>query len=162
MDRQEVMERIAALSDRSFRAVENTLRALEQMKDNRYPFLGNFLNVVKEESADPELFVCSMPIVPEVLNPYRIVYGGVTATLHDMAMGWMLEHRFEPGSKFVTIDMQVAYHNPGKGKRLTAEARLVHQARELLQVSCEIRGDQGELVSTSSATFLQLVRKESV
>ncbi|MCZ8521164.1 MULTISPECIES: PaaI family thioesterase [Paenibacillus] len=162
MDRQEVIERIAALPDRSFRAVENTLRALEKMKENRYPFLGNFLNVVKEESTDPDVFVCSMPIVPEVLNPYRIVYGGVTATLADMAMGWMLEHRFEPGSKFVTIDMHVAYHHPGKGKKLTAEARLTHQARELLQVSCDIRGDQGELVSTSSATFLQLVRKESV
>jgi len=158
MDRQELLERITELPDRSIRIIENVIRALDGMKENKYPFLGNFLNVIKEENDNPDAFVCSMPIVPEVLNPYRIVYGGVTATLADMTIAWMLEHRLEPGTKFVTIDMNVNYHKAGTGKRLYAEARLTNRARDVVQASCSIQNDKGDLVATSTATFLLLIK----
>ncbi|WP_040950014.1 PaaI family thioesterase [Gorillibacterium massiliense] len=161
MERNELLDRIGALSERELRPVENVLRALDDMKVNKYPFFGNFLDIVKEESDDPDVFVCSMPIVPELLNPLRIVYGGVTAALADMAMAWMLEHREDMGrrARFVTIDMHVNYHNAGTGKRLIAKSRLVNVAREVLQVSCEIENDKGDLVVTSTGTFLHLVRR---
>ncbi|ANE47123.1 hypothetical protein SY83_13595 [Paenibacillus swuensis] len=158
MDRQHLAQRIDSLSDRGVRIVDKAVTALETMKENKYPFLGNFLGIVMEPSKDQDLFVCSMPITPDIQNPYRIVYGGITATLADMAMAWMIEHKLEPDVKFVTIDMQVHYHHAGTGKKLIAEAKLVNQAREVIQASCEIRNDKGSLVATSTATFLQLLR----
>ncbi|MFD2612525.1 PaaI family thioesterase [Paenibacillus gansuensis] len=156
MNRPPLQDRIAALSERGTGIVEKTVHALEQMKENKYPFLGNFLQIVYEPSDDPETFVCSMPITPDIQNPYRIVYGGVTATLADMAMAWMLEHQLEPGIKFVTVDMNIQYHHAGTGRRLLAEARLVSRARDILQVSCRISNDKGSLVAASTATFMQL------
>ncbi|MBC8081498.1 MAG: PaaI family thioesterase [Gorillibacterium sp.] len=159
MGHDKLFERINKLTERDVRVLEQTVSALEGMKDNKYPFLGNFLQIVREECEEPERFLCSMPIRPDLLNPYRIVYGGITATLADMAMGWMLETRIEGRDKFVTIDMHVNYHNPGVGKKLFATAWVTNKPKEIWQAACEIRNDRGSLVATSSATFLQLVRK---
>lgn len=158
MTKQQLLEQIDALSERDMKAVARTVEALRNMKENKYPFLGNFLGVTEEESADDSEFVCSMPIGREVLNPYRIVYGGITATLADMAMGWMLEKRISERDKFVTLDMNVNYHKAGTGKRLTATARVVNQAQDIWQMACEVHNDRRELVITATGTFLQLRR----
>ncbi|MCL6457272.1 MAG: PaaI family thioesterase [Gorillibacterium sp.] len=162
MDHGELFERINKLTERDIRVLEHTVNGLEGMKDNKYPFLGNFLQIAMEEREVAERFLCSMPIRPDLLNPYRIVYGGITATLADMAMGWMLETHIEGKDKFVTIDMNVNYHNPGIGKMLYASAWVTNQAKEIWQAACEIRNDRGSLIVTASATFLQLVRNKKL
>ncbi|BAU29752.1 uncharacterized protein (TIGR00369 family) [Aneurinibacillus soli] len=158
MDKQQLLAAIEQLSDRECKAIERTLTAVQNMKENKYPFLGNFLGVTEETDADSETFVCSMPIGREVLNPYRIVYGGITATLADMAMGWMLEKRISGQDKFVTLDMHTNYHRAGTGKRLIATARVINQAQDIWQMACDVHNDRGDLVVTSTGTFLQLHR----
>ncbi|HEX3031664.1 MAG TPA: PaaI family thioesterase [Bacillota bacterium] len=160
MDKDTLMDSIRELSDRDLKIIENVVRALTEMKSNRYPFLGNFLNIREEPQSELGVFACSMPITREILNPYRIVYGGATATLADMAMAWMLEGLLPPGDRFVTIDMQVNYHNPGIGKKLIAKARVIKQAQQIWQMACTIHNDKGDLIVTSSGTFLQLERKQ--
>lgn len=152
--------RIGQLGERDLRVLENTVDALYGMKTNKYPFLGNFLQIVQEERGEDGRFHCSMPIRPDLLNPYRIVYGGITATLADMAMGWMLETEVDGRDKFVTIDMNVHYHNPGVGNKLLATAWVTHHTKEIWQASCEIVSDRGNLVVTASATFLRLIRNK--
>jgi len=160
MTKQDILEQIEAMSERDLKAVARTVNALNSMKENHYPFLGNFLGVVEEESQNDNEFVCSMPIGREVLNPYRIVYGGITATLADMAMGWMLELRISPRDKFVTLDMNVNYHKAGTGKKLIATARVVNQAQDIWQMACDVRNDRSDLVVTATATFRQLYRSK--
>jgi uncharacterized protein (TIGR00369 family) len=160
MTNQELMQAIGQLSERDVKIMERTLSALTNMKENKYPFLGNFLGVIEETSDNPDIFVCSMPITREVLNPYRIVYGGITATLADMAMGWMLELRVSGKDKFVTLDMNINYHKAGTGKKLTATTRVLNQAQDIWQMACDIHNDKGEYVSTSTGTFLQLRRSK--
>ncbi|MED0677905.1 PaaI family thioesterase [Aneurinibacillus thermoaerophilus] len=160
MTKQEVIKAIEGLSERELKAIIQTLNALSIMKENRYPFLGNFLGVTEEKSEQPDEFVCSMPISRQILNPYRIVYGGITATLTDMAMGWMLEKRISDKDKFVTLEMNVRYHKAGTGKKLTATARVIHQAQDIWQMACHVHNDRGELIVTATGTFLQLRRNK--
>lgn len=160
MSNENLLESIKGLSERDQKIVENVVRALGEMKTNKYPFMGNFLNIREEEHPDPKVFICSMPITREILNPYKIVYGGATATLADMAMAWMLERLVPPGDRFVTIDMQINYHHPGTGKQLLARAKVVKQAVPIWQMACEIHNDKGDLVATATGTFLQLERKK--
>jgi uncharacterized protein (TIGR00369 family) len=160
MTKQDILKQIEELSDRELNAITRTLTALRNMKENKYPFLGNFLGVAEEESTNPDEFVCSMPIGREVLNPYRIVYGGITATLADMAMGWMLEQRISMRDKFVTLDMNIHYHKAGTGKKLIATTRVVNQAQDIWQMACDVHNDRGELVVTATGTFLQLHRSK--
>lgn len=159
MERRELAARLEELSEREVRVVEEALRAIGGMKENGYPFLGNFWQIEQEERGEDGVFRCSMPIRPDMQNPYRIVYGGVTATLADMAMAWMLEERIPAPDKFVTLDMNVTYHNPGIGKRLTADAWVTEQSGGLWRAACRIVNDRDQLIVTSEGTFRQLVRK---
>jgi uncharacterized protein (TIGR00369 family) len=156
MERQKVVDIIMAMSDRDLETVNKAIQALSRMKENKYPFMGNFLQLQVIQS-DYE-FSCSMPITKDLLNPYRIVYGGVTAMMADMAMGWMLEYLIEPRDKVVTLDMHVNYHNPGRGKELIAHCSVTHRAQNIMQASCLIVNDKSETVVTSSGTFFHLVR----
>lgn len=157
-DRSQMVESIQNMSDREYAMVAKAVQAVEAMRENKYPFMGNFLQLKLIESKDGERFSCSMPITRDILNPYRIVYGGITALLADMAMGWMLEEFIDPKDKVVTIDMNVNYHNPGRGKELIAHCRLSHRAQNIMQASCEIVNDRGEVIVTSTGTFLHLIR----
>ncbi len=162
MDKLALIQRIESLSDRDTKVLERIVETLENMKTNKYPFLGNFLNLSIEPSDDPKsVFICSMPITRELLNPYRIVYGGITATLADMAMAWMLELHLADSErdKFITLDMHINYHHAGTGKQLIATTRVLNRARDVLQMSCEIHNDRGDLVATSTGTFMQLRRE---
>lgn len=157
--KQNIMEAIEELSDRELTIVQKAVQAVQKMKENKYPFMGNFMQL-KIIASDYD-FSCSMPITRDILNPYRIVYGGVTAMLADMAMGWMLEERIEPKDKVVTLDMNVNYHNPGRGKELIAHCQLTHRAQNIMQASCQIVNDRNEQVVSASGTFLHLIRTKS-
>lgn len=155
-DKSELFDSIAKLSDREYEMVLKAVRAVESMRENKYPFMGNFLQLEMVQSeAD---FSCKMPITRDLLNPYRIVYGGITALMADMAMGWMLEELIQGKDKVVTLDMNVNYHNPGRGKELIAHCRLNHRAQNIMQASCQIENDKGETIVTATATFLHLIR----
>ncbi|WP_166242752.1 PaaI family thioesterase [Paenibacillus turpanensis] len=158
MDKDQLHQKIEQMSDRERAVIARTAEALETMKENGYPFLGNFMNIVEEASDQDGVFVCSMPVERHWWNPYRIVYGGVTATLADMAMAWMLELRVSQDDKFVTLDMNVNYHKPGTGKKLIARAVIQHQAGDVYQMGCEIRNDKDDLVVTATGSFLRLRR----
>ena len=151
-----IIDMILGLTDRELAIVEKAIHAVQRMRENHYPFMGNFMQLEIIDS--PYDFSCTMPITREVLNPYRIVYGGVTAMFADMAMGWMLQERIKGKDKVVTLDMNVNYHNPGRGKTLTAHCQLLHKAQNILQASCDIVNDRKELVVSATGTFLHLVR----
>ncbi|MBP1933755.1 PaaI family thioesterase [Ammoniphilus resinae] len=156
MRREELTDLIHNMSEKELDIIAKAVQAVGRMRENDYPFMGNFLQLTVVPSNYD--FSCSMPITRDLLNPYRIVYGGVTAMMADMAMGWMLEELIEPRDKVVTLDMNVNYHNPGRGKELIAHCTVVHRAQNVMQASCTIVNDKDELVVTSTGTFFHLVR----
>ncbi|RXT08198.1 PaaI family thioesterase [Ammoniphilus sp. CFH 90114] len=155
-DKKQLIDSIQAMSEREYAMVVKAVKAVEAMRENKYPFMGNFMQMKLIESG--ERFSCSMPITRDILNPYRIVYGGITALLADMAMGWMLEELIDQKDKVVTLDMNVNYHNPGRGKELIAHCRLTHRAQKIMQATCRIVNDRGEVIVTATGTFLHLHR----
>jgi uncharacterized protein (TIGR00369 family) len=156
MEREKIWEAIQMMTEREVVILEKAVSAIARMKENSYPFMGNFLKL--EIISSTYDFSCSMPITRDLLNPYRIVYGGVTAMMADMAMGWMLEKLIGERDKVVTLDMHVNYHHPGRGKELMAHCQLMHRAQNVLQASCEVVNDRKDLIVSATGTFLQLIR----
>jgi uncharacterized protein (TIGR00369 family) len=150
-----LQERLNGLSERELQIVEKAVDAVYFMRENKYPFMGNFMRL---EKLTEEEFSCSMPITRDVLNPYRIVYGGVTAMMADMAMAWMLEGLIGERDKVVTLDMHVNYHNPGVGKTLIAFCQVTSQAQNVISATCRIVNDRDDLIVTATGTFLHLKR----
>jgi uncharacterized protein (TIGR00369 family) len=154
--KQILQEKLDDLSERELQIVEKAIDAVYTMRQNKYPFMGNFMKL--EKASGGENFRCSMPITRDVLNPYRIVYGGVTAMMADMAMGWMLEGLIGERDKVVTLDMHVNYHSPGVGKMLIASCQVISQAQNVISATCQIVNDKDDLVVSATGTFLHLKR----
>jgi uncharacterized protein (TIGR00369 family) len=93
---------------------------------------------------------------PDSLNQLGIVHGGLLATLADVAMGSAARHA--AGRAVMTLDMQVAFLNPGRGT-LLAEGRVVRPGRSVMFTEAEIRDEAGELVVRATG-LMKPVRPE--
>lgn len=60
-----------------------------------------------------------------------------------------------PGPGWRVLDVAANFIRPGKGRYLRASARLLREGRNLAQVECDIRTDDGTLVLSSLATLLR-------
>lgn len=104
-----------------------------------------------ERSRDGEWFVMEGPILPLMMNPLGIIHGGVTAFVLDSAMGWSIAEA--TGKQVVTVQMNVHYLAPGKGKRLRALARPTHLGKQTAVAEAYLENDEGRRFAQATGTF---------
>jgi len=93
----------------------------------------------------------SMRIGEEHLNAVRMVHGGVLASLADLAMGVAC---ITYDKQVVTSDLHVTYiGNVGIGSTLKAVAKVLHNGKTLIRVSCAIFDETDRLLTSAFATF---------
>ncbi|WP_054968649.1 PaaI family thioesterase [Alicyclobacillus ferrooxydans] len=133
--------------------LEMALRAADAQKRTREEglyFLHYFLSEDRMAANEQESSIV-IPVAPMVMNPGKMVHGGITAFLCDNVMGMAsYTHAQRPG---VTLDLSVRYHLPGRGSQLIARGEVVHAGGQVNSTRCEVRDDQGNLVATGTGTF---------
>ena len=94
-------------------------------------------------------------------NPLGPVHGGVYGVVHDAAMNFATNSALESGDRTTTLDVSYQTMRPAEaGQRLAVRGEVVRAAKQVAYVESTVRGDDGELVSRATATFL-LRRKQS-
>lgn len=89
---------------------------------------------------------------PHLVNNIGIVHGGLLCTLLDIALATAARIRI--GRPVVTLDMQVAFVNPGRGA-LLGEGRVVRAGRSVVFSEAEVRQESdGVLVAKASGIFM--------
>ncbi|KQP46162.1 PaaI family thioesterase [Pseudorhodoferax sp. Leaf274] len=93
----------------------------------------------------------------ELENPIRAMHGGVVATLLDVVMASAAVSRIGFARTAVTLDMNISYLQPGRG-RLTAdgEALAIGADGDTVQCRAEVRDDEGRCVARSMGSFRYL------
>lgn len=104
-----------------------------------------------ERSRKEEWLVMGVPILPILMNPLGIVHGGVTAFILDSAMGWSVADA--TGKQVVTVQMNVHYLAPGKGKKLRVYARPTHLGKQTAVAEAYIENDEGKRIAQATGTF---------
>lgn len=99
---------------------------------------------------------CEMRLLlqPHHLNPGGIVHGGVIAALIDSAIGLALRTRLGPGSRHVTLTLDVQYVRMVRGGTLTAKGRAVHSGSRAGFGEATMDDEAGRLVAKGTATFI--------
>ena len=87
------------------------------------------------------------------LNPSGIVHGGLIFGLADSVMGMAAR---TSGRNIVTVNSQVDYLKPGKGKKIIAEAKPIKLGKTLAVFKANIYNDSNELIATSTGTYYYL------
>ncbi len=96
----------------------------------------------------------TMPLRPELMNPFGAVHGGSIAALIDSAAGSAIASGTLPDDRIMgTIDMQVHFLERGSGNQLTAEARIVRAGGAIAVAHVDVTDDAGALVAIGTATF---------
>lgn len=93
----------------------------------------------------------------ELENPIRAMHGGVVATLLDVVMASAAVSRIDFARTAVTLDMNISYLQPGRG-RLTADGEVlaVDAGGDIVQCRAEVRDDEGRCVARSMGSFRYL------
>lgn len=84
---------------------------------------------------------------------HGVVHGGVLAALADTAGGLATYMAMPRGTRVATIEMKINYLEGVAGGTVKADARVVRRGRHIAVVDCDVRSDDGTLVSKALMTF---------
>jgi uncharacterized protein (TIGR00369 family) len=104
----------------------------------------------------------ALEVLPQHLNGWGAVHGGVTMTLLDVAMAVAVRSLEPDGKGVVTIEMKTSFMQAGPSQgRLSATGTCVHRSGTLAFCEAEVRDAADRLVARASGTFKFLRRELS-
>ena len=118
-------------------------------------FSGDMMKLVEllplERGQEGDWYVIEGPIMHLMMNPLGIMHGGVSAFILDSAMGWSIAEA--TGKQVVTVQMNVHYLSPGKGKRFRAYARPTHLGKQTSVAEAYLENEEGRRIAQATGTF---------
>ncbi|WP_298679092.1 PaaI family thioesterase [uncultured Lentibacter sp.] len=95
------------------------------------------------------------PLKDHLGNRYRILHGGVHATLLDTAMGFAVSYTGDPELRqlVMTLSLNVSYLGVASGTHVIATGRKTGGGRSTAFASGEIHDSTGALIATATGVF---------
>lgn len=118
-----------------------------------------FLGVEIVERHDDGITI-RVQIRQELLNFGRVVHGGVTASVADIAAGVGLMDRFKGKQPVTTTELKINYLLPVTGAWLQARAKFVRIGKTLAVAQVDLTDDQSRLVAIALVTYMLLPKPE--
>jgi uncharacterized protein (TIGR00369 family) len=101
-----------------------------------------------------------LEVLPQYLNGWGAVHGGVTMTALDVAMAVAARSLEPDGYGVVTIEMKTSFLQAGPTQgRLVASGICVHRSSSMAFCEAEIRDEADRVVARASGTFKFLRRR---
>lgn len=114
-------------------------------------------NNIHLEDIDENYAKMYVDLTENSLNPSNIAHGGLIFGLADSVMGMAARTN---GYNVVTVNSDINYLKPGKGKRLTAIAKPLKIGKNTAVFQAEIYTDKNVLCAISTATYFFLKETE--
>lgn len=93
-------------------------------------------------------------ITPKLLNPNRVLHGGVLFTLADTAMGRLVTSSLHSGEECASIEVRIHHLRMVSTGILRAQAQVLHRGRRIIVLEAEVLDKQGRLISKASGTMV--------
>lgn len=129
------------------------LRAL--MKAGRQPSIGRTLDFALVE-VEPGRAVFEGTPSHAVYNPIGVVHGGYAATLLDSACGCAVHAKLEPGWRYTTLELKVAYHRAitAETGKVRAEGVVLSFGRRAAFAEAKLTDVHGKLLASATSSLL--------
>lgn len=95
---------------------------------------------------------CEIEVEEKLLNPHKVVHGGVIYSMADTGMGRAVYTLIEKTELCATIEIKISYFKPVFKGTLTCDTKTVHKGKSIAALDSEIRVD-GELVAKASGEY---------
>ncbi len=95
---------------------------------------------------------CELEVKGELLNPHRVLHGGVVYSMADTGMGGALYTMLEENELCTTVEIKIAYFTAVKSGRLVCDTRVIERRSRIAILESEVvNGDA--LVAKALGTF---------
>jgi acyl-CoA thioesterase len=95
---------------------------------------------------------CVLEVNEKLLNPHKVLHGGVTYAMADSGMGAALYSCMDDDELCATIEAKIVYFKPVTSGRLTCDTRVVHRSKRIATLESEIKDDR-HLIAKAIGTF---------
>ena len=95
---------------------------------------------------------CTIAIKDKLLNPHKVVHGGVLYSMADTGMGGALYTDLDEDESCATVQIDIFYLAPVTSGILTCETKLVHRSKSIAVLQSEVEND-GRLVAKALGTY---------
>jgi acyl-CoA thioesterase len=95
---------------------------------------------------------CALQVTDSLLNPHRVLHGGVIYSLADTGMGGALYTDLDEDESCATVQIDIFYLAPVTSGTLTCDTRLVHRSRKIAVLQSDVEND-GRLVAKALGTY---------
>ena len=82
---------------------------------------------------------CVLEVNEKLLNPHRVLHGGVTYSMADTGMGAALYSCMDDDELCATIETKIVYFKAVTSGRLTCDTKLVHRSKRIATLESEIK-----------------------
>ena len=102
---------------------------------------------------------CVLKVDQRLLNPHKVVHGGVLYSMADTGMGGAVYTVMEKDQLCATIEIKITYFKAVKEGSLICDTRIVSRGKRVAALESEITCD-GRLVAKASGTYSIFRAKE--
>ena len=95
---------------------------------------------------------CTLEVVDNLLNPHRVVHGGVLYSMADTGMGASAYSNIGKNEICATIEIKINYFKAVKTGNLTCNTKVIHQGKKIVTMDSEILND-GQIVAKAMGTY---------
>jgi uncharacterized protein (TIGR00369 family) len=121
-------------------------------KVNSSPFYG--LTAMQLTEVRRGKCVMEVTVAEKHLQPYRMVHGGVFASLVDSAAYWAVFTQIDDDTRMFTVDIKVNYLAPASAGRLIAKGKSVKIGRTLCLGEAAVESGEGRILAHGTATMM--------
>jgi acyl-CoA thioesterase len=95
---------------------------------------------------------CALQVTDRLLNPHRVLHGGVIYSLADTGMGGALYTDLDENESCATVQIDIFYLEKVTSGTLTCETKLIHRGKTTAVLESEVKND-GRLVAKALGTY---------
>jgi acyl-CoA thioesterase len=96
---------------------------------------------------------CTLEVVNKLLNPHKVVHGGVLYSMADTGMGAAAYTNLNKKNELcATIEVKINYFKAVRGGNLTCNTRVIHQGKKVATLDSEIL-NEGQIVAKALGTY---------
>ena len=107
------------------------------------------LNFVKLEKGYSR---CILKVSEKLLNPHKVVHGGVLYSMVDTGMGGALYSYLNENELCATIEIKINYFRAVKIGILTCNTKIIHIGKKIATMESEIT-NKGQIVAKAIGTY---------
>jgi acyl-CoA thioesterase len=95
---------------------------------------------------------CTLKVSDSLLNPHRVLHGGVIYSLADAGMGGAVYTDLDEDESCATVQIDIFYFAPVTSGILICDTSLVHRSKRIAILQSEVEND-GRLVAKALGTY---------